>query len=134
MSSIIGQRWFFGYISSVEAEELLYKQKVGTYLVRFSRSSPGNFALEYVREPDSVNHVLIRPTATYGFETQNHSQTMGVSFPTLTDLLQCFSHRLKEPLRFSFLNERYNIITKFSYELNSWFCGEFAIDLAEAVL
>jgi len=121
MSAIIGQRWFFGYISSVEAEELLYKQKVGTYLVRFSRSSPGAFALEYVREPDSVNHVLIKSTPNYGFETQNHSQTMGVSFPSMSDLLQCFSHRLREPLRNSFLNE-------------SWFCGEFSIDLAEAVL
>jgi hypothetical protein len=32
---------------------------------------------------------------------------MGAVFSNLADLLQCFSHRLKEPLKSSFLTERY---------------------------
>jgi hypothetical protein len=106
MTSIVFQRWFVGYISAGEAEMLLYKQRRGVFIVRFSRSSPGSFALEYVREVDEIHHVLIDPTATGGYETHDHSKTLGVTFPSFQALLQCFSDKLSDPLRCSFLNER----------------------------
>lgn len=106
MNSIVNNPWFLGFLSSVEAEELLFQQKVGTYLVRFSKSSPGAFGLDYVRDPGQISHVLIRTTES-GFETTNHEKTLGANFRTFQDLLECFSHRLKEPVRYNFLKLPY---------------------------
>ena len=53
-------RWFHGHISGKEAEKFLTERgKNGSYLVRESRSKPGDFVLS-VRTEDRVTHVMIR--------------------------------------------------------------------------
>ena len=51
-------RWFHGFLSSVEAERLLERQPVGTYLIRFSKSRSGSFAIGYVDANNRSNGTL----------------------------------------------------------------------------
>lgn len=55
-------RWFFGFISHVETEYLLESQPPGTFLIRFSKSNPGSFALGFrmnnAQQP--IMHILIK--------------------------------------------------------------------------
>jgi hypothetical protein len=44
-TSSLFRRWFHGFLSNAEAERLLEPCEVGTFLVRFSRSDPGSFAI-----------------------------------------------------------------------------------------
>ncbi|KAK7868473.1 hypothetical protein R5R35_011217 [Gryllus longicercus] len=53
------ERWFHGHLSGKEAETLLEKGKNGSFLVRESQTSPGDYVLS-VRTDDRVTHVMIR--------------------------------------------------------------------------
>ncbi|CDW54867.1 tyrosine protein phosphatase corkscrew [Trichuris trichiura] len=54
------ERWFHGYISGREAEQLLLEQgRNGSFLVRESQSTPGDYALS-VRQNNRVTHVMVR--------------------------------------------------------------------------
>ncbi|KRZ05769.1 Tyrosine-protein phosphatase non-receptor type 11 [Trichinella pseudospiralis] len=53
------ERWFHGYISGREAEQILMEQgRNGSFLVRESQSTPGDYALS-VRQDNQVTHVMI---------------------------------------------------------------------------
>lgn len=57
---MVHSRWFHGQMTGKEAEQfLMEKAKNGGYLVRESRSKPGDFVLS-VRTDDKVTHVMIR--------------------------------------------------------------------------
>ena len=60
VQNILSARWFHGFLSSEEAERLIYLQPKGTYLVRFSQSSPGSFAIAYVDDDGSCVHALVK--------------------------------------------------------------------------
>jgi len=45
---ILTQKWFHGFLSRKDADLLLLGEEVGTYLVRFSITRPGSFALAIV--------------------------------------------------------------------------------------
>ena len=51
-------RWFHGQIKGKVAEKMLLKGENGSYLVRASRSKPGDFVLS-VRIEEKVSHVMI---------------------------------------------------------------------------
>jgi len=53
------RRALFGTISYDAANDLLSRQGAGTYLVRFSRSSPGKLDLAYLTEDRKVHHMII---------------------------------------------------------------------------
>lgn len=53
------ERWFHNSVSGREAEKLLMEQgKNGSYLVRESQSTPGQYAIS-VRTDDKVTHIMI---------------------------------------------------------------------------
>jgi len=56
----------FGFISKEEAEEILQKQPQGTFLLRFSERSAGQFAVAYVKPVVDVKHYLIKNEDTQG--------------------------------------------------------------------
>lgn len=53
----------YGIISKKECNKILQNEPLGTFLVRFSESSPGSFAVAYVADEssDRVKHYLVRP-------------------------------------------------------------------------
>lgn len=56
--NILTAPWFHGFLTSREAELLLEDQPIGTFLIRFSRSSGGSFALAFVQEHRKILHIL----------------------------------------------------------------------------
>ncbi|XP_060478202.2 tyrosine-protein phosphatase non-receptor type 11-like isoform X2 [Panthera onca] len=86
------ERWYHGHLSGQEAEQLLMeKGRPGTFLVRESRSKPGDFVLSVLTQPldkagrrPRVTHIMIRfqPDGTYDVGG-------GERFDTLRDLVEC---------------------------------------------
>jgi len=97
--TILSERWFYGFLTSKESELLLKaaREPVGTFLVRFSKSKPGSFALAYV-EKNSVNHILIESKMPLGFQISEKKQT-GQSriFPRLQDIIEHYNFVLLRP-------------------------------------
>jgi hypothetical protein len=59
--------WFYGYMSLEESQKYLETENMGTFLVRFSNSKAGAFALDYVRviaEVDASSQPLYGPMET----------------------------------------------------------------------
>ena len=67
---------------------------MGTFLVRFSSSKTGSFALAYVSSVNKVTHVIIRTTDT-GFAVTEHSGER--VYKSLPEIIQCYSHVLTIP-------------------------------------
>jgi len=61
--SIAKCRWFHGYLAKDETQTRLEKHGPGTFLVRFSQSKPGNFAIAFVGRNGNIFHIQIKPTA-----------------------------------------------------------------------
>jgi len=61
-------RWFHGHLSGKEAEKLLVRGKDGTFLVRESRSKPGDYVLS-VKTDEKVTHFMI----VYQVKERNHN-------------------------------------------------------------
>eukprot|EP01103_Thecamoeba_quadrilineata_P011684 TRINITY_DN2839_c0_g1_i1.p2 TRINITY_DN2839_c0_g1~~TRINITY_DN2839_c0_g1_i1.p2 ORF type:complete len:231 (-),score=42.04 TRINITY_DN2839_c0_g1_i1:43-735(-) len=55
MVKILSQRWFFGELSTREAELRLKDQPVGTFLVRFSTTSEGCYTISKMSH-EGINH------------------------------------------------------------------------------
>lgn len=54
------ERWFHAGLSGQEAEKLLLAEgKHGTFLVRESQSTPGQFAISVKAADDKVIHVMV---------------------------------------------------------------------------
>lgn len=80
------ERWFHTGISGREAERLLLAEgKHGTYLVRESQSTPGQFAVSVKASEDKVTHVMI----------YNNNDKFdiggGATFSTIGELLEHYS-------------------------------------------
>ena len=83
------ERWYHGGINGREAEVLLMnKGQDGSYLVRSSSHSPGNYVLS-ARVADEVSHVIIR------HRDNKFDMGGGPQFRTLNDLVE---HYKKNPL------------------------------------
>jgi len=48
-----------GYVPAVEASLLLEGKKEGTYLIRFSKTQPGSFAVTFVDNVGKIKHCLL---------------------------------------------------------------------------
>jgi len=84
------ERWFHGHLAGKEAEKLLSKGKVGSFLVRESQSKLGDYVLNVRTSDDRVTHVMIRSRdAKYDIGEK------GDRFDTLTDLIE---HYKKNPM------------------------------------
>eukprot|EP01103_Thecamoeba_quadrilineata_P015349 TRINITY_DN4823_c0_g1_i1.p1 TRINITY_DN4823_c0_g1~~TRINITY_DN4823_c0_g1_i1.p1 ORF type:complete len:545 (+),score=65.65 TRINITY_DN4823_c0_g1_i1:29-1663(+) len=60
---IMTSPWFHGYVVPTETEQRLRRQEVGTFLIRFSVKSPGDYTLSLRladNSPETVGHWLIR--------------------------------------------------------------------------
>lgn len=51
--------WFYGNLSSIQAEDTLADKGRGTFLIRFSSSNPGSFAISVNSEDGPVKHYKI---------------------------------------------------------------------------
>ncbi|KRX74933.1 Tyrosine-protein phosphatase non-receptor type 11 [Trichinella sp. T6] len=82
-------QWFHGYISGREAEQILMEQgRNGSFLVRESQSTPGDYALS-VRQDNQVTHVMIR------CKDNRYDVGGGDEFSSLKDLVE---HYRRSPM------------------------------------
>jgi hypothetical protein len=90
--------WFHGFLTSEESAKLLELQPPGTFLVRFSKSRPGNFALAYVDKDRNIGHTLIQYTPAGFAVHENHASTdRNRVFPNLDQLVAHYTSLLKIP-------------------------------------
>lgn len=81
--------WFHGDISTSESENRLIKKPEGTFLVRFSTSSPGCYTISKVSKSDyTIKHQKIHHVAGGEFEVN------GVYYKSLQDLIRGESEKL----------------------------------------
>jgi len=74
MDSIVQKAWFFGPLSTGEAEKMLKSaKKKGTFLIRFSTSTAGSYTLSFVKGK-TVQHGRIgrTPDGQYVFSNKNY--------------------------------------------------------------
>ena len=91
--------WFHGFLSSEESAKFLELQPPGTFLLRFSKSKAGSFALAYVDKEKNIGHSLIQYTPS-GFSIHENSQQTDRNrvFDKLDRLVEHYSFILKTPL------------------------------------
>ena len=84
MTFSIIYRWFHGSITGREAEALLLdKGQEGSYLIRASTHSPGNYVLS-ARINGEIAHVIIH------HQDSNFSVGGGPPFPTLSEVVEYY--------------------------------------------
>lgn len=81
-------------MSLEEARKFLEFQPVGTYLIRFSSSKPGSFALAFTSAPGKVTHVIISTTSN-GFSIKEQNQDK--LFSNLPAIVQYYKNVLLTP-------------------------------------
>jgi hypothetical protein len=118
--------WFHGFLSSKEADKLLEAQPIGTFLIRFSKSKPGSFAIAYVDtngRGSTVTHTLITSAPPSGFKIEEaHSNIpKGRLFVTIHEVVQFYNYILKVPFKSDLTRQ-------------AWFHGELGSDEAEEIL
>jgi len=84
------ERWFHGHLAGKEAEKLLSKGKVGSFLVRESQSKLGDYVLNVRTDDARVTHVMIRSR-----DGKYDIGEKGDRFDNLTDLIE---HYKKNPM------------------------------------
>ena len=95
-SSLLSKRWFHGFLTSEESELFLAQQPIGVFLVRFSKSKPGSFALAYVDKGKKIGHTLVYSTPD-GFTISESKQATEKTkmFESLDGLIENYSNILK---------------------------------------
>ncbi|KAF2069517.1 hypothetical protein CYY_009164 [Polysphondylium violaceum] len=89
-TDVINAKIISGFISGVEASKYLEGKAVGHYLIRFSKTYPGAFALTFVDHSNQVRHCLIH--SVEGGLTLQKPPTV---FKTLVEFVLSFSSKLK---------------------------------------
>eukprot|EP00029_Vermamoeba_vermiformis_P002196 TRINITY_DN1257_c0_g1_i1.p1 TRINITY_DN1257_c0_g1~~TRINITY_DN1257_c0_g1_i1.p1 ORF type:complete len:1506 (+),score=435.23 TRINITY_DN1257_c0_g1_i1:22-4518(+) len=123
LRNVVNNRWFHGFLTSEEAERLLELQQIGTYLIRFSRSQMGSFALAFVDGTRRINHTLIHFCPPNGYSI-NENDAQGESnrvFNNLESLIRHYNYILKNPFNSTITRE-------------SWFHGDVNNDEAADLL
>lgn len=96
---LLAQSWFHGFLSSHESELLLResRQADGTFLVRFSKSKPGSFALAFV-QGGGVKHILIESAMPEGLKISEQMSSGSTRvFSNLEDIIAHYKFVLKTP-------------------------------------
>ena len=119
--NIFCQPWFYGFLSKKEAEHLLLAGPPGSFLVRFSKSKPGNFALAFSDLHSSCYHILVVSDMPRGFSVLEQETRTHRTFSSLTEVIQQYSWALKQPLQITL-----------PYEV--WFQGDLSGEEAKDLL
>jgi RhoGEF domain/WW domain/SH2 domain/CBL proto-oncogene N-terminus, EF hand-like domain len=114
VDQLLQQPWFFGFLTMDEAKKFLEFQPVNTYLVRFSGTKPGSFALAFASGPQKVSHVHITTTEN-GFSVKQQDEEK--VFSNLYEIVEFYNTVLKTPFQ-----------SQLPYE--TWFHGD--IDSTQA--
>eukprot|EP01114_Cavostelium_apophysatum_P010543 TRINITY_DN2439_c0_g1_i1.p1 TRINITY_DN2439_c0_g1~~TRINITY_DN2439_c0_g1_i1.p1 ORF type:complete len:552 (+),score=137.51 TRINITY_DN2439_c0_g1_i1:904-2559(+) len=120
--SILSSRWFCGFLTRGETELVLRDQPAGTFLIRFSSSAPGSFALAFVQDNQkNFFHILINSVKPLGFQVQEQQNQNARTFPSLHELIDFYSVFLQVPF-----------VSDLPFE--SWFEGDMnSVETTEAL-
>jgi len=97
--NILKEVWFHGFLSSREAELLLKTSYSidGTFLVRFSKSKPGSFAMAFVKN-QTIRHILIESDMPRGLSVNEQDNSGNARlFKSLQEIIQHYDFVLKYP-------------------------------------
>jgi hypothetical protein len=112
-------KWFYGFLSRPESELLLRDQSPGTYLIRFSSSQPGSFALAYTavsRGEKSTSHILINSSKPTGFQVPENQSVR--NFKNLYEIVEYYSVFLQHPYTSELPFERWEKLGNMSFNVN----------------
>jgi hypothetical protein len=96
----------------VESELLLRDQPAGAFLIRFSSSQPGSFALAFnaVREDKTtVCHILINSCKPSGYQIHEQQNKTARNFQHLYEIVDFYSVFLQRPFSSDLPFERLEI-------------------------
>jgi len=79
--TMLTEPWFHGDSSTKESEDKLFEKHPGTFLVRFSSSSPGCFTISKISD-GKIKHQKIQHKPGFAYEIN------GRSYPSLQDLIR----------------------------------------------
>lgn len=99
--------FFYGYLTSKEAEILLLKQPIGTFLMRLSKSNMGSFAVSFVYGPQQIGHVLIA-TVPEGHILADAKQQ--IQFASLEDVIDYYRDALTNPYNTQLALQKYVLL------------------------
>ncbi|CAH3121789.1 unnamed protein product, partial [Porites lobata] len=122
-------RWFHSNVSGYDAEKLLLERGFdGSYLVRPSKSNPGDFTLS-VRRGGEVTHIKIQNTGDF------YDLYGGEKFATLSELILFYTENPGQ------LREKQGEVIELKFPLNStdptserWFHGHMSGKEAETMM
>jgi len=83
-----------GFVPAVEASLLLEGKKEGTFLVRFSKTQPGSFAVTFVDNVGKIKHCLLYAVTPSGLTLKNPPTV----YTSLKDFADHHTNKLKHPL------------------------------------
>jgi len=115
---LLSMKWFFGFISKLEAEGLLAGCEPGTFLIRFGKSI-GSFAIAFVGQK-KMYHIAIKSDSK-SFLIYDDSQKLEKKFSSLPEILSTYGYALTSPLWSALSAEKY-------------FHGELSSDEANVLL
>jgi len=96
---LLSEKWFHGFLSSRESELLLResRQPDGSFLVRFSKSKPGSFALAFV-QTGGVKHILVESAMPEGLKISEQISSGSTRvFKNIDEILNHYKFVLKFP-------------------------------------
>jgi serine/threonine protein phosphatase PrpC len=102
VKTLFKQKWFHGFLTVEEVIRLLSDQPVGTFLVRFSRSKPDSFVLEFVEAKGKIHTTMITndmPNGVRILEAAGKEKT----FPSIKALIENYASTMKFPFVSDFL-------------------------------
>jgi hypothetical protein len=97
VTRLLSQPWFHGFISARESELLLADAAQGVFLLRFSKSTTGSFALAF-KSSSSVNHIMIQSALPEGFKIREGKATFKM-FESLEAIIKNYDFVLKQPFQ-----------------------------------
>jgi hypothetical protein len=83
-------------LSSKEAEILLAKQPLGTFLVRLSKSAAGNFAIAFAYDTQKIIHILVTSMLPEGYAVMDQETNSQKIFKDLFGVIESYSGALKK--------------------------------------
>ena len=100
LQSVLSKEYFHGFLSYPEAARLLEGKPAFTYLVRFSKSKPGCFAIAYVDSGGTVTHTLITCVGPSLFKIEEFasgsSAGRGKHFGSLQEVIDFYPYLLRQ--------------------------------------